>query len=87
VRRPACSLTFGLKFCPVFGVSFFAAKDSEVLPEGFDIEDFALSASVSLKPGSEDSYFKPLWKPGHLLDNEIIVIQLLPAANHESIHE
>jgi hypothetical protein len=42
---------------------------------------------MSLKPGSVDSYFKPLWKPGHLLDNKIKVMQLLPVANHETIHE
>jgi hypothetical protein len=28
-----------------------------------------------------------LWKPSHLLDNKIEIMQLLPAANHETIHE
>jgi hypothetical protein len=30
---------------------------------------------------------KPLWKPSHLLDNKIKVMQLLPATNHETIYE
>jgi hypothetical protein len=69
-------------------LSFFATKGSEVSPVGFDTaEDFALSAFVSVKTGSVGSYFKPLWKPSHLLDNKIEIMQLLPAANHETIHE
>ena len=42
---------------------------------------------MSLKTGSVGSYFKPLLKPSHLLDNKIEIMQLLPAANHETIHE
>ena len=42
---------------------------------------------MSLKTGSVGIYFKPLLKPSHLLDNKIEIMQLLPAANHETIHE
>jgi hypothetical protein len=69
-------------------LSFFATKGSEVSSVGFDTaEDFALSAFVSVKTGSVGSYFKTLWKPSHLLDNKIEIMQLLPVANHETIHE
>src|SRR6266404_2702807 len=30
---------------------------------------------------------RALWKPSHLLDNKIEIMQLLPAANHKTIHE